>query len=316
MGVALLKRIDVLLAACEGGTYLPAQLSSLLAQDDPCFAVIARDDCSRDATPRILLDAAGRDARVTLLPSDRQRLGAAANFFTLMRASRAPYSALCDQDDEWLPCRLSACRDAMEQAERRYGEATPLLVHSDCVVTDAQGRTLHPSLFRHQGWDPRAVTLPRLLVQNNVTGCTVLMNAALRTLACAHAQVEAPFMHDWYLALCAAGCGHIVFVKEALVRYRQHGRNVMGASPDTLPVRALRMIASAQAGRERIALTYRNAAMLRSSLGSALPADALRVVDEYIATQSLPKMRRVARILRGGYLMQSPVTLAGQLLLG
>ena len=40
------------------------------------------------------------------------------------------------------------------------------------------------------------------------------------------------------------------------------------------------------------------------------------MVDEYIATQPLPKMRRVARILRGGYLMQSPVTLAGQLLLG
>lgn len=312
----MVKRIDVLLATCEGERYLPAQLSSLRTQDDKCFSVIARDDCSRDATPRILREAAGRDARVALLPSDGRRLGAAANFFTLMRASNAPYSALCDQDDEWLPDRLSACRLAMEQAERRYGEGTPLLVHSDCAVTDAQGRTLHESLFRHQGWDGRAVTLPRLLVQNNVTGCTVLMNAALRTLACAHARAEEPFMHDWFLALCASGCGRIVFVNRALVRYRQHGRNVMGASPDTLPVRALRMIAGAQAGRERIALTYRNAAMLRQSLADALPADALRVVDEYIATQHLPKVQRVARILRGGYRMQSPVTLAGQLLLG
>lgn len=312
----MVKRIDVLLATCEGERYLPAQLASLRTQDDKCFSVIARDDCSHDATPRILLDAAGRDARVALLPSDGRRLGAAANFFTLMRASNAPYSALCDQDDEWLPDRLSACRLAMEQAERRYGEGTPLLVHSDCAVTDAQGRTLHESLFRHQGWDGRAVTLPRLLVQNNVTGCTVLMNAALRTLACTHARAEEPFMHDWFLALCASGCGRIVFVNRALVRYRQHGRNVMGASPDTLPVRALRMIAGAQAGRERIALTYRNAAMLRQSLADALPADALRVIDEYIATQHLPKVRRVARILRGGYRMQSPVTLAGQLLLG
>ena len=37
-------------------------------------------------------------------------------------------------------------------------------------------------------------------------------------------------MHDWWLAMVAAAFGHIEFVPQSLVRYRQHGRNTLGAT--------------------------------------------------------------------------------------
>ena len=67
-------------------------------------------------------------------------------------------------------------------------------------------------------------------------GCTVLLNRPLAELA-GRADPAAVEMHDWFLAQTAAAFGHIVFLPEALVSYRQHGGNAIGASRRSLPGR-------------------------------------------------------------------------------
>lgn len=311
-----MTRIDVLLAAYQGQRWLPEQLASLRAQDDACFRVLMQDDGSTDRTPELLREAAAQDERFVLAAEPGCHFGAAGNFLSLMRQSDASYVALCDQDDVWLPQRLSACRTAMQQAEAQYGATTPLLVHSDCLLTDAEGKQTHASFFAHQGWDPAATPLPRLLVQNNVTGCTILMNAALCDLVCAHADAAQLYMHDWYIALTAAACGHIVMLPQPLVRYRQHGHNAMGASAENQMQRGLRMLGAWQKGRDRIILTYDHTRMFRTSMADRLPEAALQQIDAYLATQQLPWLRRVMAVQRGGYTMQSVVTRVGQILFG
>ena len=316
MGGVLVKAIDVLLACYNGEAYLPAQLDSLQAQDDPCFRVIMQDDGSRDATGDMLARLAAADGRFGLGAQQGHGLGAIGNFWSLMAQARSPYAALCDQDDAWHRDRLSRCRQAMERAERQYGEDTPILVHSDCRVTDAAGKTLHESFFDHQGWDRGATGLKRLLVQNNVTGCTTLMNDALRRLALAHGDPAGMTMHDWFLALTAAAFGQVVFVDAPLVDYRQHGGNVKGASRDALPLRGVKALSTWEKGRARIALTYRQAEAFRQAYGDALPEAAAKAIDVYLATETLPKWQRVLSVQRQGYTMQSAVTRAGQLLFG
>ena len=65
-----------------------------------------------------------------------------------------------------------------------------------------------------------------------------------------------------------------------------------------------------------IELTYTNAQNLRSSFGDACPEEAARTIDQYLASRSLPKLKRIRFLRRGGYLMQSPVTRLGQFLFG
>ena len=315
MGLAMVKRIDVCMACYNGAAYLPAMLNSLRAQDDADFRILMQDDGSADDTPR-LLSAAAADSRFVPAADSGRHFGAVGNFLSLLRQSDADYTALADQDDVWETNRLSACRAALADAEARYGTDTPLLVHSDCRLIDGQDQELHASFFAHQGWDPSAVTLPRLLVQNNVTGCTLMMNAALRRLVTAHGTPEAMFMHDWFIALTAAAFGHIIFVDQPLVRYRQHGRNVMGASQQTQLTRATKALAAWNKGKERIALTYRHTAAFRTTFGDILPADAQATITAYLATQKKPKMLRVLAVQRGGYTMQSPITRAGQIIFG
>ncbi|MBQ7850185.1 MAG: glycosyltransferase family 2 protein [Clostridia bacterium] len=306
--------VSVLLAAYEGAQWLPAQLDSLRAQTCTDFRVLWQDDGSADGSRELLQRLSAEDARFIPGRSQGQRLGAIGNFLSLMAQDDAPCSALCDQDDLWQPDKLARCMDALREAEERFGADTPLLVHHDCRVVGPDGHVLHESFFRHQGWDGCANTLPRLLVQNNVTGCTCVMNAALRRIVTQYAQAETIFMHDWFIALTAAAFGQIVFVDEPLVDYRQHGRNVMGASRATLLQRGLAALRSPQHARERIALTFRQARMLRQTFGSALPSGAADIVDRYLAIEALPRWQRAHALRTGGYLMQSPVTRIGQYL--
>ena len=305
----------ILLTAYNGAGHLPGLLDSLRAQTDPDFCVIMQDDGSTDSTPGLLKDAA-QDKRFCFGAEQGQHLGAAGNFLSLIRQTDADYVLLCDQDDVWEPEKLSVLKQAVSDLEKQYGSDTPLLVHSDCSLISESGEPIGGSFFRHQGWDPAAVTLPRLLVQNNVTGCTLIMNRPLRDLIAVHAKAKDLFMHDWFIALTAASFGRIGFVSRPLTRYRQHEGNVIGASSRSLVVRGVSALRDRKNAKRRILLTYTHTKVFRKLYGEELPAPARDTVDAYLATQRMRKLPRVLAVRRMGCVMQSPVTRLGQFLFG
>ena len=306
----------VLLTAYNGSVYLPCLLDSLTSQTDPDFTVMMQDDGSSDETPDLLREIAERDRRFIFGAEQGMHLGAAGNFLSLIRQAKADYVLLCDQDDVWEPEKITVLKEAMRNLEDRYGAGTPLLVHSDCSLIDESGEKTGDSFFHHQGWDPGAVTLPRLLVQNNVTGCTLIMNRTLRDLIAAHAVAKDLFMHDWFIALTAASFGRIAFVDQPLTRYRQHEGNVIGASSRNLVARGLAALRNRQDAKRRILLTYTHTKVFRKIYGKELPADARNTVDAYLSTQRMRKLPRVLAVRRMGCVMQSPVTRLGQILFG
>ena len=306
----------VLLTSFNGSTHLPALLDSLRAQSDPDFTVLMQDDGSTDETPGILKEIAAQDARFVFGSDKGKHLGAAGNFRSLIRQADADCFLLCDQDDVWEPEKIAVLKQALQDLEKKHGSGTPLLVHSDCTLIDESGEKTGDSFFHHQGWDPAAVTLPPLLVQNNVTGCTLIMNRPLRDLIAAHAVARDLFMHDWFIALTAASFGRIAFVDQPLTRYRQHEGNVIGASPRNLVSRGLSALRNRQDAKRRILLTYTHTKVFRKIYGNELPADAMNTVESYLSTQRMRKIPRVLAVRRMGCVMQSPVTRLGQILFG
>ena len=306
----------VLLTAYNGGAHLPALLESLAAPTDSDFTVLMQDDGSTDETPSLLSGIAERDSRFLFGSEQGCHLGAAGNFLSLLRQCDADYVLFCDQDDFWEPEKITVLKQAILDLEKQYGAPVPLLVHSDCSLIDESGSLIGSSFFRHQGWDPQAVTLPQLLVQNNVTGCTLIMNASLRRLVSAHAVARDLFMHDWFVALTAAAFGHIAFVDKPLTRYRQHGDNAIGASSRSLLVRGMDALHKRKDAKRRILLTYTHTAVFGRLYGENLPPQARDVVDRYLATRHMRKIPRVLAVRRMGCVMQNPVTRLGQLLFG
>jgi len=142
----------------------------------------------------------------------------------LVQDPDAPFIALSDQDDIWHPTRLQRGVYALQTT----GAA---LVHSDARLVAGDGKTVqHTSMFDFEKRHP-APGLRGLLYRNNITGMTCLMRANLVAMALPFpAQSGVHFYHDLWLGLMAeATGGGIHLLPDALVDYRQHDQNAIGA---------------------------------------------------------------------------------------
>ncbi len=217
----------MVLPTYNGAPYLEAQLASIHSQSLRPIRVLLRDDGSIDGTPALIAQLQERfGAWLQLLPADGN-LGCTANVNRLLEVTSAPYVALADQDDLWLPQKLEQALGLMQQLEARLGAETPLLVHSDLELVDGQAQPLGCRYGHHQRLDPRRTNPADLALTNVVTGCTAVCNRALLQKALP-IPAEA-LMHDWWLALVASAFGQIGLVEQPGVLYRQHGGNVLGA---------------------------------------------------------------------------------------
>jgi len=216
-------QVAVLLASYNGEIFLESLLESVFSQTLSPI-IFARDDGSKDSTLQIL---ANRKDKLVLLCDCIGNVGILENFNILAGEARTPYIAFADQDDIWAPDKLAVQMELMIRMEMQYGSDMPILIHSDLAVCDSHLRLVDSSLWRFQRLNPHVQSFSRLLVQNNVTGCTMLINKALKDLA--FPVPQSAVMHDWWLALVASAVGRIGFVSRPLVRYRQHSTNQLGA---------------------------------------------------------------------------------------
>ncbi len=223
-----LPEVEVLLATYNGARFLREQLDSILAQDYGNIRVLARDDGSSDETVEILSLYAQRfPGRVRVMPASPPTGSSKKNFQLLMKASTADYVCFADQDDVWLPNKVSRTKQAMDQLESRWGTKVPLLVFTDLQVVDEQLNLLYQSFWRYMNIDPdRMDRLPELMVQSVVTGCTAMLNRPLLELSLR--MPAGAFMHDRWIGLLASFLGKSSMVRAQTVLYRQHQHNVLG----------------------------------------------------------------------------------------
>ena len=222
-------RVDILLSTYEGARFIEDQLDSIIEQMDPGCRLLIRDDGSKDGTPELVERyAAHSDGKIVLMKDGLERLRARGSFSRLLEASDADYVVLCDQDDIWLPGRISKPVERIRRLEQELGNDVPILVHTDLVVVDEELRTIAPSFCDYIHINPRrGASLNRLLVQNIVTGCASTFNRALVNLA--RPIPPQALMHDWWLGMIAAALGRLEYLAEPTVLYRQHGSNNVGA---------------------------------------------------------------------------------------
>lgn len=222
----MIHKIALLLSTYNGSKYLKSQLDSLVVPKELAVFIVARDDGSQDGT----LDILQSDQSITLL-LEYDNVGAKASFARLLEYalnnSDAQYLMFCDQDDVWHADKIEKTYRKMEELENAYGQDMPLLVHSDVSVADEMLHPISHSLWEHQHVNPTQISFHHFIVNNNVTGCTMMINRALAEKVKRIPQ-EA-IMHDWWIAMVASAFGKIAFINEPLMLYRQHGANDTGA---------------------------------------------------------------------------------------
>lgn len=304
-----MSKIDILLASFNGIKFLQEQLDSIFNQSYAEWRLIVGDDGSTDGTIQTIEELALQNPEKVLCKRGRQSKGGCANFASLMGESTSQYTMFCDQDDVWLPNKISKTLDAMQSAEQRYGMDAPILVHTDLCVVDERLHPIAQSLWKYQNLSPELGSqLHRLLPQNVITGCTVMINRPLAEIA-APIPKEA-LMHDWWLALVAALLGHVVYINEPTLLYRQHKNNAIGAKPwgikriwqqmqkpATLQQAMLRTMSQAQALLDR----YRN----------QISQEQINLIEAYARLPFASKTERIRMVLQYRLFRHGAIRTAG-----
>jgi len=211
----------------NGADFLEAQIDSILGQSYPDFRLLIRDDGSNDGTETIINQYASEDSRIIRITTESGNLGAPASFMSLIASSEAPFFMLSDQDDVWLPEKISKTLVKMDELIERYGEETPLAVFTDLSVVDEKLGVIDASFWHYQKLDPDiCLSWTKILAQNVATGCTLMANAAARSAVLPFTLGE--MMHDHWIAANVARRGAIDYIPDQTVLYRQHSRNLEG----------------------------------------------------------------------------------------
>ncbi|MBQ3512621.1 MAG: glycosyltransferase family 2 protein [Lachnospiraceae bacterium] len=221
--------IDILLATYNGEKFIKELLNSLLVQKcEEDFCIRIRDDGSKDATFKILTEYQQQYPEKIFVKENSAPTGSAkCNFFKLLEDATGDYIMFCDQDDIWEEHKVQITIDAMKKQEK--GNSTcPLLVCTDLKIINEKKEILSTSFRNYMNLEGDG-KLRRLILQNNVTGCTMMVNKPLLNLMKRKVKVEDILMHDHYAAILASLFGNIVYLEEAPILYRQHADNSVGA---------------------------------------------------------------------------------------
>ena len=206
--------VSVVLGTYNGETYLREQLDSIFAQTWFPQEIIAIDDGSSDGTVRILQEYAARTDRMKVIVNE-QNLGFIRNFEKGCTLAKGRWIALCDQDDYWMPDKIEKMVEAIGNHE---------MVYCDSLLCDENLQPLGKrisDLVHYQSFDdPR-----QLCVFSRMYGHATLITRWLF-------ERSRPFLkevpHDGWLAYHATLYGGVLYLPEALVKYRQHAGNVFG----------------------------------------------------------------------------------------
>lgn len=225
--------VTILLATHNGERYLAQQMDSIIDQTHNNWRVFVSDDRSTDNTCSLINAYIKRyPEKIEFIDNSNGFGSACANFFFLLKQAverDIDYVMFCDQDDVWAADKIEISLKAMIEAEVKAGAQCPLLVFTDLEVADSQMNLHSKSFMTYSHLKGTRTLLRHLLIQNVVTGCTMMINKALSKLSLQNDEETCVLMHDWWIALTASTLGKIIFLDVVLVRYRQHEKNSIGA---------------------------------------------------------------------------------------
>ena len=222
--------VTVLMAVYNGGEYLKKQLESIKNQTYSEWRLIVRDDMSSDNSVEVIKEFADSVSQEVIIKKNNPGSGSAKNNFArlIKDAAGSEYVMFSDQDDIWKEDKIEKTLVKMKQAEGSAKSDVPVLVHGDVEVVDKDENITAESMFK-LSHIPVRQELPGLIIQNNVTGCTMMINAALLNGIGDAADDERIIMHDYLIALYAGVFGKTEVIEKPLLSYRQHGDNSVGA---------------------------------------------------------------------------------------
>jgi len=223
------KKFSIAMCTYNGERHLPEQFASFAAQTRLPDELVVCDDGSTDATPQITRNFAGSAPFSVSLYTNEQNLGPTKNFERAIGLCTGDFIALSDHDDVWQSQKLA-------ELEAEFDRAPHIgLIFTDAEIIDESSRPTGQTLWgklplrqaeRERLRSDRAVG--ELLQGSMVTGATMAFRARFKELVLPIPDYL-PIIHDGWIALLVAAVSEVLPLPAALIKYRQHRGQQVGA---------------------------------------------------------------------------------------
>lgn len=214
--------ISVCIATYNGEKYIEKELLSILPQLEKDDEIIISDDGSSDGTISIVESI--NDPRIVIVKNafhdfkKKPAWNVAKNFENALSYAKGDYIFLADQDDVWMPNKVSYCLFVLRNVD--------LVIHNMGYYYGDQLEDLHrvhwTGQFRFNNF---------FLLDGKYYGCCMAFKKEVLNWCL-------PFpknllLHDYWIGILAELCGKVEFVPEPLIKYRLHDNNVSSKSANS-----------------------------------------------------------------------------------
>jgi glycosyltransferase involved in cell wall biosynthesis len=218
--------ISIALATYNGEKYINELLDSINQQTYKNFILHICDDGSTDNTVNAIQSHPLFLNGKAIIHSCDGGLGALRNFKRTITYCNTKYICPCDQDDYWESSKLETLYRFIKEKEAEQNK--PILIFSDLEIVDSELNCIHESFYSVSNKSRECHNPEDFLISNHIPGCVMMFNHELKVIF--EPIPDDVRMHDWWIALIAAYYGEIFYCNATLIKYRQHGGNVVGAS--------------------------------------------------------------------------------------
>lgn len=204
--------ISVCIATHNGASYILEELQSIIPQLCDDDEIIVSDDGSTDNTINLIESL--HDSRIKIInfkqpeKSKYTHQYVSKNFENALRRASGDYIFIADQDDVWLPGKVSVCLQYLSQYD--------LVLHNlECC--DGYMNSLGFNVYETFTKKNLFIKIP------SYYGCAMAFNRKVLDYAL-------PFpnhlmMHDFWIGILSEYLGTMYFIRTPLLRYRMHGGN-------------------------------------------------------------------------------------------
>ena len=235
--------VAILMCTYNGEDFLEEQLDSIQNQDHKNWRLFVNDDGSKDDTLNILKRYQKMWGLKKLTIRRGPKKGFCQNFLQIISDKKihADLYFLCDQDDVWLPHKLSHTIKKISKLnpKPKPKPKQPILycARTTYVSKDARYNLGQSDLFQ------KPPSFKNAIVQSLAGGNTMAFNNRLKAIIQTYSHVEV-ISHDWWLYIMNELVGgKTLYDQQSTILYRQHNKSLIGANTGFLAkLRRFRML--------------------------------------------------------------------------
>ena len=203
-----MNKVLIVMSTYNGGSRIDRQVNDILNQTNVLTTLLIRDDGSEKETTRLLqgLKESHPDRIIVLFGKN---IGWKKSFHYLLQSEYAhgyDYYGFSDQDDAWMPDKLSECIEMME-ADSWKG---PKLSHCAALTVDED--------LQMRGEQEHRIAQPlnhkSAFATEYFQGCAMMWNQACMDLIQRHQMKDPNVSHDYWVGLIGYLFGKVYFCDE------------------------------------------------------------------------------------------------------